>query len=133
MSRLFGTDGVRGLANSEISVELAVKIGRAAATVLAKGRTHQTTVLIGKDTRISSDMLENAIAAGLCSIGANVICIGEVPTPAVAYLVRRYNADAGVMISASHNPYAFNGIKIFSGDGFKLPDELEDQIESLIL
>ncbi len=133
MARLFGTDGIRGLANKDITAELAMHIGRAAAAVLTKGRRRRPIVLIGKDTRISSDMLESALAAGLCSVGADVYSVGVVPTPAVAHLVRQYKADAGVMISASHNPYTYNGIKLFSGDGFKLPDYLEERIESCVL
>ncbi len=132
LARLFGTDGIRGVANEEITAELAMSIGRAAAAVLTQGRRRRPLVVIGKDTRISSDMLESALAAGLCSVGADVIEVGVVPTPAVAYLVGQYKADAGIMISASHNPYQYNGIKIFSGDGFKLPDDLEDRIESLV-
>ena len=133
MGRLFGTDGIRGIANIDLTAELAMHIGRAAAEVLTEGRRRRPIVVIGKDTRISSDMLENALTAGLCSVGADVTSEGVIPTPAVAYLVGKYKADAGVMISASHNPYPFNGIKIFSGDGFKLPDDLENQIEALIL
>ena len=133
MGRLFGTDGIRGLANEDITAELAMSIGRAAAAVLTKGRRRRPIVIIGKDTRISSDMLESALAAGLCSVGADVYSVGVVPTPAVAHLVGQYKADAGIMISASHNPYAYNGIKLFSGDGFKLPDDLEDRIESIVL
>lgn len=133
MSRLFGTDGVRGIANELITAELAMSIGRAAAAVLAQGRRRRPLVVIGKDTRLSSDMLESSLAAGLCSVGADVIIVGVVPTPAVPFLLRQYKADAGIMISASHNPYAYNGIKIFSGDGFKLPDDLENHIESLVL
>lgn len=132
MGRLFGTDGVRGIAGEDMTCELAMNIGRAAATVLTYGRRRRPLVVMGKDTRISSDMLGAALAAGLCSVGADVIDLGVVPTPAVAYLVMKYKADAGVMISASHNPYPFNGIKIFGGEGFKLPDDLEDQIETLI-
>lgn len=133
MGRLFGTDGVRGVANSELTCELAMKIGRAAAMVLTEGKKGNAKVLIGKDTRLSSDMLESALTAGLCSIGVDVISLGVVPTPAVAFLVGKYKADAGVMISASHNSYEFNGIKIFSGDGYKLPDALEEQIEAIVL
>ncbi|MEG1075133.1 MAG: phosphoglucosamine mutase, partial [Ruthenibacterium sp.] len=118
MGRLFGTDGIRGIANVDLTAEFAMHIGRAAAEVLTEGRRRRPIVVIGKDTRISSDMLESALTAGLCSVGADVISIGVMPTPAVAYLVGKYKADAGVMISASHNPYPFNGIKIFSGDGF---------------
>ena len=132
MGRLFGTAGVRGIAGQDMTCELAMDLGRAAATVLTYGRRRRPLVVLGKDTRISSDMLGAALAAGLCSVGADVIDLGVVPTPAVAYLVMKYKADAGVMISASHNPYPFNGIKIFGGEGFKLPDELEDQIERLI-
>ncbi len=133
MGRLFGTDGVRGIANQDITAELAMNIGRAAAVVLTQGRRRRPLVVIGKDTRLSSDMLESSLAAGLCSVGADVISVGVMPTPAVAYLVKQYKADAGIMISASHNPYPYNGIKIFSGDGFKLPDEQEDRIEALVL
>ena len=133
MGRLSGTDGVRGVANKDLTCELAMKLGRAAAAVLTNKSTRHPRVIIGKDTRLSSDMLENAMAAGLCSVGASVVLLGVVPTPAVAYLVEKYKADAGIMISASHNSYEYNGIKIFSGDGFKLPDDLEERIESLIL
>ena len=133
MGRLFGTDGVRGVANKDLTCELAMKLGRAAAAVLTNKSTRHPRVIIGKDTRLSSDMLENAMAAGLCSVGASVVLLGVVPTPAVAYLVEKYKADAGVMISASHNSYEYTGIKIFSGDGFKLPDALEEQIEAIVL
>ncbi|MBE6721259.1 phosphoglucosamine mutase [Caproicibacterium amylolyticum] len=133
MGRLFGTDGVRGVANSELTCELALKIGRAAAYVLTDSGNRHPKILIGKDTRISSDMLEASITAGLCSVGADVVQLGVIPTPAVAYLVGKYKADAGVMLTASHNPCQFNGIKIFSGDGYKLPDALEDEIEDIIL
>ena len=133
MGRLFGTDGARGIANTELTCELAMDIGRAAAMVLVGSHSGHPKVLIGKDTRRSSDMLEDALAAGLCSIGANVVKLGVLPTPAVAYLVKKYQADAGVMISASHNPCEFNGIKIFSADGYKLPDALEEQIEVIVL
>lgn len=133
MGRLFGTDGVRGVANSELTCEMAMNIGRAAAMVLTDGNHRHPKVLIGKDTRISSDMLENAITAGLCSVGANVVQLGVVPTPAVAFLVGKYKADAGVMLTASHNPCEFNGIKIFSGDGYKLADALEEEIEAIVL
>ncbi len=134
MGRLFGTDGVRGIANQALTCELALDIGRAAAAVLnAGGNRRRILCVIGMDTRISSDMLASAITAGLCSVGADVINLGVVPTPAVAYLVGKYKADMGIMISASHNPAEFNGIKIFSGDGYKLPDALEEQIEALVL
>lgn len=131
MGRLFGTDGVRGIANTELTCELSMNIGRAAAMVLISDEVEHPTVLIGKDTRLSSDMIEGALVAGLCSVGANVLMLGVVPTPAVAYLVKKYKADAGIMISASHNPFEFNGIKIFSMDGYKLPDDLEEEIESI--
>ena len=133
MGRLFGTDGVRGIANGTLTCELAMNIGRAAACVLTANTEHRPKFIIGSDTRISSDMLISAICAGVTSVGADVIVLGVVPTPAVAYLVGKYNADAGIMISASHNPASFNGIKIFSSDGFKLPDALEEQIETLII
>ncbi|WP_405352725.1 phosphoglucosamine mutase [Ruminococcus sp.] len=133
MGRLFGTDGARGIANVELTAELAMNIGRAAAMVLVNDEVKHPTILIGKDTRLSGDMLEGALIAGLCSVGANVKLLGVVPTPAVAYLVKKYNADAGVMISASHNPFEFNGIKIFSSEGYKLPDDLENRIEEIVL
>lgn len=133
MGRLFGTDGARGVANSELTCELAMQIGRAAAMVLVSEEVRRPRVMIGKDTRMSSDMLESAIAAGLCSVGADVVLLGVVPTPAVAYLVREKSFDAGIMISASHNPCEYNGIKIFKSDGYKLPDALEEKIEEIIL
>ncbi len=133
MGRLFGTDGARGVANTEITCELAMKIGRAAAMVLTQQTKERPKVLIGMDTRASSQMLESAIAAGLCSVGADVNLLGEIPTPAVAYLVRKYKYDAAIMISASHNPCEYNGIKIFQGNGYKLPDAIEEEIESIIL
>ena len=133
MAKLFGTDGIRGIANSFLSCELAVKVGRAAGTVLSDGSRRRLLFCVGSDTRISSDMLSFSIASGLCSVGVDVIILGVVPTPAVAYLVEKYKADAGVMISASHNPAEYNGIKIFSGDGYKIPDALEEQIETLVL
>lgn len=133
MGRLFGTDGARGVANSELSCELAMKIGRAAAMVLTESCAHKPKVLIGMDTRASSHMLASAISAGLCSVGADVLIIDVVPTPAVAFLVKEYEYDAGIMISASHNPCEYNGIKIFQYNGYKLPDELENKIEEIIL
>lgn len=129
MGKLFGTDGARGVAGKDLTPELAMQIGRGAAAVLAGKTQHRPRILIGKDTRISGDMLESALAAGLCSVGADVELLGVVPTPAVAYLVRKYGADAGVVISASHNPVEFNGIKLFGGEGYKLPDEVENEIE----
>lgn len=134
MGRLFGTDGARGVANTELTCELAMNIGKAAAMVLTDNSDNKhPKILIGKDTRLSSDMLEGALIAGLCSVGADVVLLGVVPTPAVAYLVKKYNAEAGIMISASHNPFEFNGIKIFSSDGYKLPDALEEEIESIVI
>ena len=133
MGRLFGTDGVRGIANKELTCELAVEIGRAAAMVLTDSTNKHPKFLIGKDTRISSNMLEGALIAGLCSVGADVVTLGFIPTPAVAFLVGKYKADAGIMISASHNPFEFNGIKIFNGDGYKLADALEERIEAIVL
>lgn len=133
MGRLFGTDGARGVANTEISCTLAMDIGRAAAMVVARDRAVKRPVfLLGHDTRISHGMLCSALAAGLCSVGADVITLGTVPTPAVAYLVANSDADAAIMLSASHNPYEFNGIKIFGADGFKLTDE-EEEIEAIVL
>ncbi|MBQ2765564.1 MAG: phosphoglucosamine mutase [Clostridia bacterium] len=133
MGRLFGTDGARGIANSELTCERAMQIGRAAAEVLSSSKRYLPTVLVGMDTRISSEMLASALTAGLCSVGADVIDLGVVPTPAVAYLVGKYKAHAGIMISASHNPYDYNGIKIFNEDGYKLEDDLEERIESIVL
>ena len=130
MGKLFGTDGVRGVAGKDLTCELALQIGRGTAAVLTRLDGHRPKILIGKDTRVSGDMLESTLAAGLCSVGADVELLGVIPTPGVAYLVRKYNADAGIMISASHNPMEFNGIKIFKGDGYKLPDEVEEQIEA---
>ncbi|MCD7842567.1 MAG: phosphoglucosamine mutase [Lachnospiraceae bacterium] len=133
MSRLFGTDGVRGVANHELTLDLAVKIGRAGARVLAgKEKSEKPVLVVGCDTRISGDMLVCALMAGICCEGADVIYVGVLPTPAVAYLTREYRADAGVVISASHNPMEFNGIKFFDGNGFKLPDAMEDEMEALI-
>jgi len=133
MGRLFGTDGVRGVANNELTCEMAFNIGRAAAYVLTKETRHKPKILIGKDTRISGDMLEAALSAGLCSVGAKVVSLGVIPTPAVAYLTRKYEADAGIVISASHNSAEYNGIKIFNSNGYKLSDSIEERIESIIL
>lgn len=132
MSRLFGTDGVRGVANVELTVDLAMKLGKAGAYVLTKENKHKPTLLVGCDTRISGDMLANALNAGICSVGANVVFAGVLPTPAVAYLTRSGRYDAGVVISASHNPMEFNGIKFFNGEGYKLSDSLEDEIQEYI-
>ena len=132
MGRLFGTDGVRGIANKELTPELAFNLGKAGAHVL-KRENNKPVVVIGKDTRISGDMLENALTAGILAVGGNVIKAGVIPTPAVAYLARYYNADAGIVISASHNTFEYNGIKFFNGDGYKLDDLLEEKIEDIII
>lgn len=133
MGRLFGTDGVRGVANSELPNELAYGLGRAGAYVLAKENAHKPTIIVGCDTRISSEMLSLSLISGICSVGANAIYVGVAPTPAISYLTRKYKADAGVVISASHNPVEFNGIKFFNSDGYKLSDEIENEIEAIIL
>lgn len=133
MGKLFGTDGVRGVANKELTVDMAYKLGQAGAYVLTKENKHKPTILIGRDTRLSGEMLEAAMVAGICSVGADVMSMGIMPTPAVSYLTREYGADAGVVISASHNPVEFNGIKFFNRDGFKLSDAIEDEIEELLL
>lgn len=133
MGKLFGTDGVRGIANRELTPLLAFKIGQAGAYVLTKHATDgKAKILVGKDTRISGDMLEAALTAGICSVGGEVVSLGVIPTPAVAYLTRKYHADAGVVISASHNPMEYNGIKFFNQDGFKLNDDIELEIEEHI-
>ena len=131
MPRLFGTDGVRGVAGTELDCQLAYNLGRAGAYILTEG-THKPKILVGRDTRISGEMLECALCAGICSVGATAVPLGVVPTPGVSYLTRAYGADAGIMISASHNPMEYNGIKFFNRDGFKLPDETEDQIQAII-
>jgi len=132
MGKYFGTDGIRGVAGEDLDAELAFKAGCAAGTVLAQTDGRRPRVMIGRDTRISCDMLESALAAGLCSAGSDVTLLGVLPTPAVAYLAVKTEADMGVVISASHNPYEHNGIKIFGKDGFKLSDALEESIEELI-
>ncbi|MCM3390307.1 phosphoglucosamine mutase [Ureibacillus chungkukjangi] len=132
MGKYFGTDGVRGVANSELTPELAFKLGRVGGYVLTKHATERPKVIIGRDTRVSGHMLEGALVAGLLSIGVEVMRLGVISTPGVAYLTRVMNADAGVMISASHNPVADNGIKFFGPDGFKLTDAQEAEIENLI-
>ncbi len=132
MGRLFGTDGVRGVANKELTPDLAFKLGWAGAQVLAGECTHKPVIIVGSDTRISCAMLESALVAGICSAGADVFICGVIPTPGIAYLVRKYKCDAGVMISASHNSFEFNGIKFFSSQGYKLPDDVEDRIEELV-
>ncbi|SHD75512.1 phosphoglucosamine mutase [Schnuerera ultunensis] len=130
MGKLFGTDGIRGIANKDLTPELAFKVGRAGAYILSKGKKGR--IVLGKDTRKSGDMLEAALTAGICSTGLDVISLGVVPTPAVAYLTKKYNALAGVVISASHNPVEYNGIKFFNGNGYKLNDAIEEEVEKLI-
>lgn len=132
MGRLFGTDGVRGVANLELTPELAFNLGKAGATVLSK-ENDRPVFIIGMDTRLSGDMLENALTAGILAVGGNVIKVGVIPTPAVAYLTKYFRADAGVVISASHNSFEYNGIKFFNGQGFKLDDLIEEKIEDLII
>lgn len=133
MGRLFGTDGVRGLANKQLTPELAFRLGWAATTYFGEETHAQPVIIIGRDTRISGQMLEAALAAGICSAGGKAILAGMIPTPAVAYLTRKYNAQAGAVISASHNPFPDNGIKFFAGTGYKLPDAVEDKLEELVL
>ena len=131
MARLFGTDGVRGLANKELTADLAMKLARACAYVLTKNKK-DVKVIIGNDGRESADMLVSSLKAGLYSLGVNVLDAGMIPTPAIAYLVKYYDMDAGIMVTASHNPYEYNGIKIFDDNGYKLPDEIEDEIEKYV-
>lgn len=133
MGKLFGTDGVRGVANLELTPKLAYQLGQAGAYVLTGETKHTPKILVGMDTRISGDMLEAALVSGICSVGAQVISLGVIPTPAIAYLTRLYDADAGIVISASHNPYEFNGIKFFNSNGYKLHDAIEDKIEDILL
>lgn len=135
MGKLFGTDGIRGVVNAGLDADLAYKVGLAAATVLAKGKEagEKPLVTIGKDTRISGDILKGSLIAGLCTAGANVLDLGTLPTPGVAWVTVNCGADAGIVISASHNPFEHNGIKIFNGQGFKLSDELEEKIEEIVL
>ena len=133
MGRLFGTDGVRGLANGDLTPELALAVAIAAARVLVESDgSHPPLAIVGRDPRASGEMLEAAVVAGLTSAGANVVRVGVLPTPAVAYLVAQTNADLGVMLSASHNPMPDNGIKLFAPGGLKLPDELEERIERTV-
>ncbi len=134
MGTLFGTDGVRGIANVELTPEMAFNLGRAGSYVLAKQDTSsRPRIMVGKDTRVSGDMLEAALIAGICSTGADVLTVGVIPTPAVAYLTEKYQASCGIVISASHNPVQDNGIKFFGPNGYKLPDELEAEIEKLVV
>ena len=131
MARLFGTDGVRGIANTELTCDLAFRLGQAGAYVLASD-VHRPTILVGRDTRISGEMLESALVAGICSMGARAVLVEVLPTPAIAYLTRFYEADAGVVISASHNTVEYNGIKFFDKNGYKLPDAIEDKMEEIV-
>ncbi len=133
MGKLFGTDGIRGVVGVNLTAELAFHVGQSVATVLRSETGHTPCITIGKDTRISSDMLEAALSAGICSVGGNVVPLGTMPTPAVAFLTVQEKADAGIVISASHNPYEHNGIKVFNEKGYKLPDEMEQRVEELIL
>ncbi len=133
MGKIFGTDGVRGVANTELTPELAYKVGRAGAYVLTKEFKHRPRIVIAKDTRISGDILESALLSGMCSVGAIVNVCGVIPTPAVPFLIKKYELDAGVMISASHNPVIDNGIKFFDKSGYKLSDDIEAEIEEIIL
>ncbi len=133
MGKLFGTDGIRGIVGKTLTADMAYRVGQAVATVLTEEKQGQPEITIGKDTRISSDMLESALIAGICSVGGNVVPLGVIPTPAVAFLTVQRGADAGIVISASHNPYEHNGIKVFNSRGYKLPDETEARIEELIL
>ena len=133
MGKLFGTDGIRGVVGENLTADLAFRVGQAIAAVLMEDKGSRPTVVIGKDTRISSDMLESALMAGICDLGGDVKPVGTIPTPAVAYLTMQERADAGIVISASHNPYEHNGIKVFSGQGYKLSDAVEARIEEKIL
>lgn len=131
MGRLFGTDGVRGVANLELTTEMAMRLGKYGAHVITKGK-EKAKIIVGKDTRLSGDMLESALIAGILSTGCDVVKVGVIPTPAIAKLVKSLGADAGVMISASHNPIEYNGIKFFNAEGLKLSDAIEDEIESCL-
>ena len=133
MGKLFGTDGIRGIAGQTLTAELAFHVGQAVAAVLTEEKGSRPLITIGKDTRISSDMLEAALMAGICSVGGDVMPLGTIPTPAVAFLTVQQQADAGIVISASHNPYAYNGIKVFNAQGYKLSDAVEERIEAHIL
>ncbi len=132
MRKYFGTDGIRRIANTELTPELVYKVAKAGAYVLSKHTEHTPTIFIGRDTRISGTLIESAMIAGFLSYGANVKTLGVMPTPAVAYLTRKFKADASVVISASHNTYEFNGVKYFSNKGMKIPDSLEEEIEEIM-
>ena len=133
MGKLFGTDGIRGVVGETLTAELAYRVGQAITIVLTEQKGGTPIISIGKDTRISSDMLESALMAGICSMGGSVMPFGTIPTPAVAFLTVQEEADAGIVISASHNPYEHNGIKIFGGQGYKLSDEMEEKVENIVL
>lgn len=132
MARLFGTDGVRGEANAVLMPEMAYRLGRAATIYFGKESEEQPLIIIGRDTRLSGEMFEAALTAGICSAGGRAMLAGVIPTPAIAYLARRHKAKAGIVISASHNPFHDNGIKFFGGDGYKLPDAVEDELEAIV-
>ena len=132
MARLFGTDGVRGEANVTLLPEMAYRLGRAATIYFGKESEEQPLIIIGRDTRISGEMFESALTAGICSVGGRAMLAGIIPTPAIAYLARKHKAKAGIVISASHNPFHDNGIKFFGGDGYKLPDSVEDELEAIV-
>ena len=132
--KIFGTDGIRGKANLyPMTPEVALSVGKAVAKIFGNGNNSRHKIVIGKDTRLSGYMIETALASGICSMGVDVYLVGPMPTPAIAHLTKSFNADAGIIISASHNPATDNGIKIFSQDGYKLPDEVEEKIENLVL
>ena len=133
MGKLFGTDGIRGVVGKNLTAELAYQVGQAVCAVLQEHLERKVRITIGKDTRISSDMLESALCAGICSVGGDVMLLGTIPTPAVAFLTVQQECDAGIVISASHNPYEHNGIKVFNSKGYKLPDEMELEVERRIL
>ncbi len=133
MGKLFGTDGIRGVVGETLTAELAYRVGQAITIVLTEQKGSAPTITIGKDTRISSDMLESALMAGICAMGGSVMPFGTIPTPAVAFLTVQEEADAGIVISASHNPYEHNGIKIFGAQGYKLSDEMEEKVENIVL
>jgi len=133
MGRLFGTDGIRGVVGENLTAELAMRVGQSVALVLYEHSGRYPTIIIGKDTRVSSDMLEYALMAGICSVGGDAVPVGTIPTPSVAFLTRAEGADAGIVISASHNPYEHNGIKVFNAQGYKLSDELEAEVEEKVL
>ena len=132
MRKYFGTDGIRRIANTQLTPELVFRVAKAGAYVLAKHSDHIPTILIGRDTRISGTLIESAMTAGFLSYGANVKLLGVMPTPAVAYITRKVNADASVVISASHNTYEFNGVKYFSNKGMKISDDIEEEIENIM-